>query len=249
MTLYYCQKAFKHRGDWGYNLYGFPWAIQIWAMESIPCLTNLLATRRAHKIPRFRNWLFQLKPNGLDNEFKDEIDVVETLEPIDAERQQPYMIGFDNNFRNVGNLESESQNFFKQIEDRWSWMSSEKSQVANLASFEENMVLLSSPLYVLMPCNIGGYHWVLSKLWLKQQTIAIYDSNQGNNPDIGYTRCIELTPLRYRLPAILHASSYYDKWESIGPLDWLKQDSFLKRKLHSKRMGMQLTFITSFVMF
>ncbi|KAK3189914.1 hypothetical protein Dsin_029475 [Dipteronia sinensis] len=24
MTLYYCQRAFKHRGDWGYNLYGFP---------------------------------------------------------------------------------------------------------------------------------------------------------------------------------------------------------------------------------
>ncbi|KAK0605384.1 hypothetical protein LWI29_026120 [Acer saccharum] len=97
MTLYYCQRAFKHRGDWGYNLYGFCWVIQIWAMESIPCLTNLLATRRAHNIPWFRNWLFQLKPNSLDGEFKDEMDVVKTSEPTDVERQQPYMIVFDNN--------------------------------------------------------------------------------------------------------------------------------------------------------
>ncbi|TXG46448.1 hypothetical protein EZV62_015020 [Acer yangbiense] len=29
------------------------------------------------------------------------------------------------NYCNVGNLKSESQNFFKQIEDRWSWMSCE----------------------------------------------------------------------------------------------------------------------------
>ncbi|TXG60454.1 hypothetical protein EZV62_015027 [Acer yangbiense] len=66
-------------------------------MESLPSLTNLLATQRAHNIPYFMNWLFQLKPNSLDGEFKDEMDVVETSEPTDAERQQPYMIGFDNN--------------------------------------------------------------------------------------------------------------------------------------------------------
>ncbi|KAK1581117.1 hypothetical protein Q3G72_003282 [Acer saccharum] len=46
-------------------------------MESIPCFTNLLATRRAHNIPRCMNWLFQLKPNDLDDEFKDEVDAVE----------------------------------------------------------------------------------------------------------------------------------------------------------------------------
>ncbi|KAK2633907.1 hypothetical protein Ddye_028699 [Dipteronia dyeriana] len=42
---------------------------------------------RAQNIPLFRNWLFQLKPNGLDAEFKDEMDMVETLEPTGAVRQ------------------------------------------------------------------------------------------------------------------------------------------------------------------
>ncbi|KAK0605609.1 hypothetical protein LWI29_028709 [Acer saccharum] len=58
---------------------------------------EILIPKRAHNIPRFRNWLFWLKPNGLDDEFKDEMDAVETLEPTYAKRQQPYMIGFDNN--------------------------------------------------------------------------------------------------------------------------------------------------------
>ncbi|KAK4850269.1 hypothetical protein QYF36_005288 [Acer negundo] len=78
----------------------------LWLMMS-----SLFLFELGSQHPSFYELAFPVKPNGLDDEFKDE-----TLEPADVERQQPYMIGFDNDvymgpdMHLGGGLLDESQN-------------------------------------------------------------------------------------------------------------------------------------------
>ncbi|KAK3184937.1 hypothetical protein Dsin_032223 [Dipteronia sinensis] len=52
-----------------YNLHGFALAFQVWAIETIPRLTNLVGTRIGSGFPRIKNWDFNKKAVKIENKF------------------------------------------------------------------------------------------------------------------------------------------------------------------------------------
>ncbi|KAK3200457.1 hypothetical protein Dsin_023872 [Dipteronia sinensis] len=55
-----------------YNLQGFALAFQVWAIETIPRLTNLVGTRIGSGFPRIKNWDFNKKAVKIKNKFISE---------------------------------------------------------------------------------------------------------------------------------------------------------------------------------
>ncbi|KAK3199492.1 hypothetical protein Dsin_022907 [Dipteronia sinensis] len=52
-----------------YNLHGFALAFQVWTIETIPRLTNLVGTRIDSGFPRIKNWDFNKKAVKIENKF------------------------------------------------------------------------------------------------------------------------------------------------------------------------------------
>ena len=81
---------------------------------------------------------------------------------------------------------------------------------------------------MLLPCNVGNYHWILVNICLKERKLIIYDSH-AKSEDSKRMRVESVKPLARLLPIILRSSVYYEygtapvnahrKWdvESIDP--------------------------------
>ncbi|KAK2657370.1 hypothetical protein Ddye_010422 [Dipteronia dyeriana] len=52
-----------------YNIHGFALAFQVWAIETIPRLTNVVGTRIGSGFPRINNWNFNKKTVKIENKF------------------------------------------------------------------------------------------------------------------------------------------------------------------------------------
>ncbi|KAK3224330.1 hypothetical protein Dsin_011355 [Dipteronia sinensis] len=108
MTIHYLRQGFrsanaplKHIAH--YNLYGFPWALEIWAMEAFGSLIDLVGKNLGHRHPRLKNWRIFKRPHDFFGKFakyeKEVADgkhvVLEELHPTDDEKTQPYLVGVD----------------------------------------------------------------------------------------------------------------------------------------------------------
>ncbi|KAK3185020.1 hypothetical protein Dsin_032306 [Dipteronia sinensis] len=108
MTIHYLRQGFrsanaplKHIAH--YNLYGFPWALEIWAMEAFGSLIDLVGKNLGHRHPRLKNWRIFKRPHDIFGKFakyeKEVADgkhvVLEELHPTDDEKTQPYLVGVD----------------------------------------------------------------------------------------------------------------------------------------------------------
>ncbi|TXG51555.1 hypothetical protein EZV62_024079 [Acer yangbiense] len=63
---------------------------------------------------------------------------------------------------------------------------------------------------VIVPCFVGGSHWVFSVVHLHNWNITIYDSNAHLLPNNPKHRQEQVLPLRRLFPLICKQSSYYD---------------------------------------
>ncbi|TXG60736.1 hypothetical protein EZV62_012099 [Acer yangbiense] len=86
-----------------YRLYGFPWAIEVWAMEAVQTLIDGFGLRLEHTLPRMRRWTMHKRPHNfvkIISELEANIrsgkaQVLEVLEATDDEAQKDYMVGVD----------------------------------------------------------------------------------------------------------------------------------------------------------
>ncbi|KAK2654878.1 hypothetical protein Ddye_014734 [Dipteronia dyeriana] len=68
MTLHYLRHDFRSRnskkgyGKVRYRLYGFPWAVEVWAMEVVDNLLDGFGMRLQDTLPRMRRWTMHKKP-------------------------------------------------------------------------------------------------------------------------------------------------------------------------------------------
>ncbi|KAK2644051.1 hypothetical protein Ddye_019246 [Dipteronia dyeriana] len=111
MTLHYLRHGFRSRnskkeyGKVRYRLYGFPWAVEVWAMEVVDKLIDGFGMRLQDTLPRMRRWTMHKRPRNfvqmiLDLEASirsEKADVKEVLEATDDEAQADYLVGFDYN--------------------------------------------------------------------------------------------------------------------------------------------------------
>ncbi|KAK3193291.1 hypothetical protein Dsin_024601 [Dipteronia sinensis] len=74
MTIHYLRQGFrsineplKHIAH--YNLYGFPWALEIRAMEAFGSLIDLVGTNLGHRHPRLKNWRIFKRPHDFFGKF------------------------------------------------------------------------------------------------------------------------------------------------------------------------------------
>ncbi|KAK3229741.1 hypothetical protein Dsin_001622 [Dipteronia sinensis] len=74
MTIHYLRQGFrsanaplKHIAH--YNLYGFPWALEIWAMEAFGSLIDLVGKNLGHRHPRLKNWRIFKRPHDFFGKF------------------------------------------------------------------------------------------------------------------------------------------------------------------------------------
>ncbi|KAL5764489.1 hypothetical protein ACOSQ2_017083 [Xanthoceras sorbifolium] len=88
-TLYWLDKAFYSRSSskkkkkkntdavksqlFGYNVRGFVWALQIWTLEAIPCLTAVVGISDSGGLPRCTRWFSRKKPTSLDDDLNSEV--------------------------------------------------------------------------------------------------------------------------------------------------------------------------------
>ncbi|XP_062096756.1 uncharacterized protein LOC133802459 [Humulus lupulus] len=77
-----------------YHLAGFPFALQVWAYESIPALGKLFAEKKGSNMPRILNWGETQQPNWKMIQksvfARDEVEVV-ILKPTKLEKKADYM--------------------------------------------------------------------------------------------------------------------------------------------------------------
>ncbi|KAK2643817.1 hypothetical protein Ddye_019012 [Dipteronia dyeriana] len=111
MTLHYLRHGFRSRnskkgyGKVRYRLYGFPWAVEVWAMEVVDNLIDRFGMRLQDTLPRMRRWTMHKRPRNfvqtiLDMEASirsEKADVKEVLETTDDEAQADYWVGVDYN--------------------------------------------------------------------------------------------------------------------------------------------------------
>ncbi|KAK2633879.1 hypothetical protein Ddye_028671 [Dipteronia dyeriana] len=111
MTLHYLRHGFRSRnskkgyGKVRYRLYGFPWAVEVWAMEVMDKLINGFGMRLQDTLPRIRRWTMHKRLRNfvqtiLDLEASirsEKDDVKEVLEATDDEAQADYWVGVDYN--------------------------------------------------------------------------------------------------------------------------------------------------------
>ncbi|KAK2663297.1 hypothetical protein Ddye_001871 [Dipteronia dyeriana] len=76
MTLFSLHSSTKKRlqrlrgkKPYTYNIHGFALAFQVWAIETIPRLTNVVGTRIGSGFPRINNWNFNKKAMKIENKF------------------------------------------------------------------------------------------------------------------------------------------------------------------------------------
>ncbi|KAK2652612.1 hypothetical protein Ddye_012468 [Dipteronia dyeriana] len=107
MTLHYLRHGFRSRnskkgyGKVRYRLYGFPWAVEVWAMEVVDKLIDGFGMRLQDTLPRMRHWTMHKRPQNfiqtiLDLEASirsEKADVKEVLEVTDDEAQADYWVG------------------------------------------------------------------------------------------------------------------------------------------------------------
>ncbi|KAL5811324.1 hypothetical protein ACOSQ4_027892 [Xanthoceras sorbifolium] len=146
------EKTPAKKQNLGINIYGFPWSLMIWALETIPSLNGKCGIRQGDGIPRVCRWYCRKKLTGLVNKFKDDLKVLTTLTASEDEMKQDY--------------------------------------------------------YVLIPCCINNYHWVLCKIVLRQKKICIYDSLcRGKDPK---QRIKDVEPLTRFLPSMRRCGGFFD---------------------------------------
>ncbi|KAK1551857.1 hypothetical protein Q3G72_006016 [Acer saccharum] len=109
MTMHYLRHGFRPRnskkghGKVRYRLYGFPWDVELWAMEAVGTLINGFGLRLQHTLPRMRCWAMKKRPrNGVQIISKIEANiragkaqVLEELKPTDDEVGADYWVGVD----------------------------------------------------------------------------------------------------------------------------------------------------------
>ncbi|KAK0600104.1 hypothetical protein LWI29_011636 [Acer saccharum] len=107
--MHYLRHGFRSRnskkghGKVRYRLYGFPWAVELWAMEAVGTLINGFGLRLQHTLPRMRCWAMKKRPrNGMQIISKIEANiragkaqVLEELKPTDDEVGADYWVGVD----------------------------------------------------------------------------------------------------------------------------------------------------------
>ncbi|TXG62180.1 hypothetical protein EZV62_013543 [Acer yangbiense] len=93
----------KRHGKVRYRLYGFPWAVEVWAMEAVGTLIDRFGIRLQHTLPRMRCWTMKKRPrNGVQiisdieaNIHAGKVQVLEELKPTDDEVGADYWVGVD----------------------------------------------------------------------------------------------------------------------------------------------------------
>ncbi|KAK0583517.1 hypothetical protein LWI29_037739 [Acer saccharum] len=107
MTIHYLRHGFRSRnsnkghGKVRYRLYGFPWAVEVWAMEAVGTLINGFGIRLQHTLPRMRCWTMNRRPrNGVQiiSDIEANIragKVLEELKATDDEVGADYWVGVD----------------------------------------------------------------------------------------------------------------------------------------------------------
>ncbi|KAK3198578.1 hypothetical protein Dsin_021993 [Dipteronia sinensis] len=109
MTMHYLRHGFRSRntkkgyGKVRYRLYGFPWAVEVWAMEAVESLINGFGMRLQDTMPRMRRWTMHKRPRNFvqtisdleDNIRSGKAHVLEVLEATDDEAQTDYWVGVD----------------------------------------------------------------------------------------------------------------------------------------------------------
>ncbi|KAK2644973.1 hypothetical protein Ddye_020168 [Dipteronia dyeriana] len=111
MTLHYLRHGFRSRnskkgfGKVRYRLYGFPWAVEVWAMEVVDNLIDGFGMRLQDTLPRMRRWMMHKRQRNCVQTILDlggsihseNADVKEVLEATDDEAQADYWVGVDYN--------------------------------------------------------------------------------------------------------------------------------------------------------
>ncbi|KAK3189570.1 hypothetical protein Dsin_029131 [Dipteronia sinensis] len=74
MTIHYLRQGFRSANAplkhiVHYNLYGFPWALEIWAMEAFGSLIDLVGKNLGHRHPRLKNWRIFKRPHDFFGKF------------------------------------------------------------------------------------------------------------------------------------------------------------------------------------
>ncbi|KAK3211389.1 hypothetical protein Dsin_016095 [Dipteronia sinensis] len=74
MTIHYLRQGFRSANAplkhiTHYNLYGFPWALEIWAMEVFGSLIDLVGKNLGHRHPRLKNWRIFKRPHDFFGKF------------------------------------------------------------------------------------------------------------------------------------------------------------------------------------
>ncbi|KAK3212738.1 hypothetical protein Dsin_017444 [Dipteronia sinensis] len=105
MTLHYIPIGFKVPEPMGparrYNLYGFIWGVQFWAMEAIQSMRNKLGNRFApQRLPYFKKWEFikwrsHMSESWLKKEREGKLTGLPEISPTRMEEKEDYWLGID----------------------------------------------------------------------------------------------------------------------------------------------------------
>ncbi|KAK0598280.1 hypothetical protein LWI29_033260 [Acer saccharum] len=125
-------------------------------------------------------------------------------------------------FRYIGIDVSVSQSFFRELEDLMEWLGIEhvdaylnllckrKNDPMEKKQFKGKVAVVDCTFFVIVPCFVGGSHWVFSVVHLHNWNITIYDSNAHLQPNNPKHRQEQVLPLRRLFPLICKKSGYYD---------------------------------------
>ncbi|KAL5766537.1 hypothetical protein ACOSP7_017154 [Xanthoceras sorbifolium] len=103
---------------------------------------------------------------------------------------------------------------FGELSHYWKRDFVKRGQVENFKS--ESYVCPDSWLtYVLLPCCIDNYHWILCKINLRKKVIVIYDSLQKHKDP--KHRISQIEPLIKFLPSMLRCEGFF---ENTGIAPW-----------------------------
>ncbi|XVF42313.1 hypothetical protein PTKIN_Ptkin01aG0351000 [Pterospermum kingtungense] len=125
MTLYYLKKAARGPSPGKtvsrYNIYGFPWAFQIWVLEAIPCMDKFFGVKSSsEQHPRFLNWEKTKTTTAarIASFFLQEFNVLPSLEPSPDEMQQPYWQHIEDDINEGPQYTPPDYNFDKALKAR-----------------------------------------------------------------------------------------------------------------------------------
>ncbi|KAK2645688.1 hypothetical protein Ddye_020883 [Dipteronia dyeriana] len=104
MTLHYIRQGFRMPDPTGptcrYNLYGFVWGVQFWAMEAIPVMRHKLGHYLGSGYPRFKKIDFitkasKMRETWLEMELEGNLTGRQELTPTKCESKQDYWVDVD----------------------------------------------------------------------------------------------------------------------------------------------------------